>query len=185
MMERNRRMGRTATAVLICVVALLFATTPVHGGRRKSPPQQPPPPASASWMTFTHPATDYSSFVFSTVLSHIHSTLESLQTFLAPPHSFEESWTTWFRREWPLMDWKVGVFVWNIGGRLLLVLTLVSILPGRLHGYAARLLRWPVLGIVNFLIFVELLYVDIVWIGCSSQSSVKLPFVCSMFRGII
>jgi hypothetical protein len=72
-------------------------------------------------------------------------------------HLPQESWTVWFRREWPLMDWKVGLFLWRSFGGVLFILTLLTIIPGRLHGISARILRWPLLAIVYFLIVVELM----------------------------
>lgn len=71
--------------------------------------------------------------------------------------SEEFSWSTWFRNEWPLMDWKVGVFLWQTFGGMLIVLTVLSIVPGRLHGISAQILRWPVLGLTYFLVAVELM----------------------------
>jgi hypothetical protein len=71
------------------------------------------------------------------------------------------SWWVWFSREWPLMDWKIGVFLWQTFGGMLLLLTLLSIIPGKMHGMAARVLRWPVLGLTYFLILVELMYVPV------------------------
>ena len=67
-----------------------------------------------------------------------------------------EGFWTWFSREWPLMDWKLGVFLWQSFGGILLLLALLSIVPGRLHGISAQILRWPVLGLTYFLIIVEL-----------------------------
>lgn len=77
------------------------------------------------------------------------------------PHLQQESWTLWFRREWPLMDWKVGVFLWRSFGGVLFLLTILTIVPGRLHGLSAKILRWPLLGLVYFLILVELMYVPV------------------------
>lgn len=57
------------------------------------------------------------------------------------------SWATWFRREWPLMDWKIGVFLWSTFGGVLFLLAGFSIIPGRMHAVSAKLLRWPVLGV--------------------------------------
>jgi hypothetical protein len=73
------------------------------------------------------------------------------------PHLQQESWTAWFRREWPLLDWKVGLFLWRSFGGILCILTVLTIIPGRLHGISARILRWPLLAIVYFLIIVELM----------------------------
>jgi hypothetical protein len=80
-------------------------------------------------------------------------------TTMTPPHLVRDmSWITWFRREWPLMDWKLGVFIWRSFGGILFVLAVLSIIPGRLHGISGKLLRWPVLGMTYFLITVELVY---------------------------
>lgn len=67
------------------------------------------------------------------------------------------SWWAWFSREWPLMDWKVGLFLWRSFGGILLALTILSVIPGRLHAFSARILRWPVLALTYFLITVELM----------------------------
>jgi len=68
----------------------------------------------------------------------------------------------WFANEWPLMDWKVGLFLWHSFGGMLVLLTLLSIVPGRLHGYAARILRWPILGLTYFLVAVELVVYGVI-----------------------
>lgn len=67
-----------------------------------------------------------------------------------------QSWLGWFSQSWPLMDWKFGFFVWQYCGGLLVVLMIASIVPGRLHAISGRILRWPVLGLVYFMIYVEL-----------------------------
>lgn len=69
------------------------------------------------------------------------------------------NWAAWLQREWPLLDWKIGVFLWSTFGGLLLVLAGFSVIPGRTHGITAKILRWPVLGVVDFLIVVELVCV--------------------------
>lgn len=66
------------------------------------------------------------------------------------------SWWLAVTREWPLLEWKLGIYVWRTFGGLILVLAVLSIIPGRLHGWAARVLRWPVLGLTYFLIAMEL-----------------------------
>jgi hypothetical protein len=76
-----------------------------------------------------------------------------------------ESWAAWFSREWPLMDWKVGVFLWKSFGGILVALAFCSVMPGRLHGISARILRWPLLGLVYGLIWVELLVYIVIRIG--------------------
>jgi hypothetical protein len=69
----------------------------------------------------------------------------------------QESWAAWFRREWPLMDWKLGVFLWRSFGGILFLLAMLSIVPGRTHRISAKILRWPILGITYFLVAVELM----------------------------
>jgi hypothetical protein len=67
----------------------------------------------------------------------------------------ERSWLAWFSKSWPMMDWKFGVFIWRYFGGLLFVVMIASIVPGRLHGYSGRILRWPILMFVYFMIAVE------------------------------
>jgi len=67
-----------------------------------------------------------------------------------------ESFWAWFSREWPLMDWKIGVFLWQTFGGILLIIAILSIMPGRLHTWSGKLLRWPILGLTYLLINVEL-----------------------------
>jgi hypothetical protein len=67
-----------------------------------------------------------------------------------------QTWLGWFSREWPLMDWKLGVFLWKSCSGLLILIAVVSLFPGRLHGYLGRALRWPVSGITYFMIGIEL-----------------------------
>lgn len=90
-------------------------------------------------------------------LMNMTEIFEKLPPIIAPPHQVAVNWAVWFQREWPLMDWKIGVFLWSTFGGILLLLAAVSIIPGRLHGISAKILRWPVLAVVNFLIVVELM----------------------------
>lgn len=64
-----------------------------------------------------------------------------------------------------MMDWKIGVFLWRTFGGILVTLCVLSIIPGRLHGISARILRWPVLAITYFLIAVELFVYVIIRLG--------------------
>jgi len=75
------------------------------------------------------------------------------------------SWYQWVSREWPMMDWKIGVFLWRTFGGIILTLCVLSIIPGRTHGISARILRWPVLGITYFLIGVELCVYIVIRLG--------------------
>ena len=73
---------------------------------------------------------------------------------------FGFGWVTWcshLASEWPLLDWKMGLFVWRtLGGGLLLALALLSIVPGALHGWSGKVLRWPILAVTYLIITVEL-----------------------------
>jgi uncharacterized membrane protein len=68
-----------------------------------------------------------------------------------------ESFWAWFSREWPLMDWKIGVFLWQTFGGILLVIAVMSVMPGRLHTWSGKVLRWPILGLIYLLINIELI----------------------------
>jgi hypothetical protein len=67
------------------------------------------------------------------------------------PQIMKETWSMWFTREWPLMEWKIGLLLYRTFGGILCVIALLSIIPGRTHGISARILRWPVLGLTYFL----------------------------------
>jgi hypothetical protein len=88
----------------------------------------------------------------------VHHMMAMVRSAGTPPQLQDMSWITWFRREWPLMDWKLGVFIWRSFGGILFILAVLSIIPGRLHGISGKILRWPVLGMTYFLIAVELVY---------------------------
>jgi hypothetical protein len=72
------------------------------------------------------------------------------------PSRHPETWFQWFSQAWPMMDWKLGVLLWRTFGGILMAVVLVSLLPGRLHGFLGKLLRWPVLALTNSMIAVEL-----------------------------
>ena len=74
----------------------------------------------------------------------------------AAGHAYPRTWFEFVSREWPLMDWKLGVFLWRSCSGLLLLVAIMSLLPGRMHGVVGKLLRWPVLGLTYFMIGVEL-----------------------------
>mmetsp|Transcript_29038 Transcript_29038/g.58932 ORF Transcript_29038/g.58932 Transcript_29038/m.58932 type:complete len:727 (-) Transcript_29038:114-2294(-) len=66
-----------------------------------------------------------------------------------------QNWFAWIHRSWPMLDWKLGVFLWRTCSGLVTVLAVASIVPGRLHGWAGRLIRFPILGMTYFMIAVE------------------------------
>ena len=54
------------------------------------------------------------------------------------------------------LDWSVGAYIWSTCSGLILVLIVTSIVPGRLHGWTGRALRFPILGVTYLLIAIEL-----------------------------
>lgn len=70
------------------------------------------------------------------------------------------SWSWW--HAWPMMDWKIGLFLWRTCGGFLIVFAILTIIPGRLHGYSGRILRWPILGITYTIITAELIVYAII-----------------------
>lgn len=68
-----------------------------------------------------------------------------------------QTFWVWLSREWPLLDWKLGVLLWRSFGGILLVLAVLSIVPGRLHSLSGKILRWPILLMTYLIIAVELL----------------------------
>ncbi|KAL7546876.1 hypothetical protein ACHAWF_010200 [Thalassiosira exigua] len=71
----------------------------------------------------------------------------------------QTSWYAWLRTvisRLLAVDWSMGAYLWNTCSGLIIVLIITSILPGRLHGWTGRLLRFPVLGMTYMLISVEL-----------------------------
>mmetsp|Transcript_14355 Transcript_14355/g.31342 ORF Transcript_14355/g.31342 Transcript_14355/m.31342 type:complete len:903 (-) Transcript_14355:248-2956(-) len=87
---------------------------------------------------------------------------EVLHSLPRPPRVAELTWWAWFAQEWPLLDWKLGVFLWRTFGGLLLVVGVLSIVPGNLMSWSARVLRWPVLGLTYLLIWVELVVYTVI-----------------------
>lgn len=45
--------------------------------------------------------------------------------------SLHPSKWSWWQQAWPMMDWKIGVFLWRSCGGLLLCILIASIVPGR------------------------------------------------------
>ncbi len=69
------------------------------------------------------------------------------------------SWYAWLRTAISNLisvDWSFGAYLWHTCSGLILVLIVTSIVPGRLHGWTGRALRFPVLGMTYMLISVEL-----------------------------
>ena len=81
---------------------------------------------------------------------------------ISPP---VKSFWAWFSHEWPLMDWKIGVFLWQTFGGLLFVIAILSIMPGRLHTISGKILRWPILILIYLMINVELIVYVVIRIG--------------------
>ena len=84
-------------------------------------------------------------------------------TLLQQYHSMEMNrvtWTTWIQTKFGHVlsaDRTLAFYLWGTCRGLIICLALTSIIPGRLHGWTGRLLRFPILGMVYLLIGVELL----------------------------
>lgn len=63
----------------------------------------------------------------------------------------------WLHFTWPFIDWNFGLLLWRSCGGLILLIVLASIVPGKLHSFSGRILRWPILAFTNFAIASELL----------------------------
>ena len=88
--------------------------------------------------------------VVDTLLQHYHQSIRMDRA----------SWTHWIQTKFGHVlsaDRTLASYLWSTCRGLILCLTLTSIIPGRLHGWTGRLLRFPVLGMVYLLIGVELL----------------------------
>lgn len=90
-------------------------------------------------------------------LLNVTEIMIKLQEKLARGHKVPVTFWAWFSREWPLMDWKVGLFLWRTFGGVLVVLFVLSIIPGKLHSWSGKILRWPILLLTYSLIAVELM----------------------------
>lgn len=88
--------------------------------------------------------------------------MNRFQQQLARSNSAPTTFWLWFSREWPLMDWKIGFFLWRTFGGILVVLFVLSIIPGRLHTLSGKILRWPILLVTYFLIAAELMVYTVI-----------------------
>jgi predicted acylesterase/phospholipase RssA len=88
--------------------------------------------------------------------------INRFQQQLARSNSAPMTFWTWFSREWPLMDWKIGLFLWRTFGGILVVLFFLSIIPGRLHSLSGNILRWPILFLTYSLIGAELIVYTVI-----------------------
>jgi len=69
------------------------------------------------------------------------------------------SWYAWLRTAISrclTVDWSMGAYLWHTCSGLILVLIVTSIVPGRLHGWTGRALRFPILVMTYMLICGEL-----------------------------
>ncbi|KAL7436719.1 hypothetical protein ACHAXH_007375 [Discostella pseudostelligera] len=69
------------------------------------------------------------------------------------------SWYAWLRTAISAIisvDWSLGAYLWHTCSGLIIVLVVTSILPGRLHGWTGRALRFPILAMTYMMISVEL-----------------------------
>jgi len=84
-----------------------------------------------------------------------------------------DNWSWWWESYWPsMMDWKILIlFLWRAYGGFLILLTIITIVPGRMHGYSGRFLRWPILAVTYAMITVELFVYILVslFVGCAES----------------
>eukprot|EP00804_Cyclotella_cryptica_P004643 CCRYP_006955-RA/>CCRYP_006955-RA protein AED:0.07 eAED:0.07 QI:235/0.75/0.6/1/1/1/5/0/892 len=87
-----------------------------------------------------------------------------VETLLANYHQAQknipESWTHWLQTNLAHVmtaDRTLASYLWQTCRGLILLLAVTSIIPGRIHGWTGRALRFPVLGMVYALILVELI----------------------------
>ena len=118
---------------------------------------QLPGSSSLSQAFMDHFDTNQDGHICAEELFSVQELLQEIQR-----HRPNPTWWHWFVREWPLLDWKVGVFLWKSCGSILLVLALLSIIPGVFHGWSARILRWPVLGLTYCMVYVELVVYSVI-----------------------
>jgi len=84
---------------------------------------------------------------------YYHAVADSIHN---PQHT---SWYAWLRTSISrclTVDWSLGAYLWHTCSGLILVLIVTSIVPGRLHGWTGRALRFPILGMTYMLIAGEL-----------------------------
>lgn len=74
-----------------------------------------------------------------------------------PSYHQPQTWLRWFQCAWPLLDWKIGLFLWRTCGSFLFLIAVATIIPGRLHVLSGRILRWPVLALTYLMIAAELI----------------------------
>ena len=85
------------------------------------------------------------------------ASIPSLTNMFIQCKSMIQSSFHWFQYTFPLMDWKIGIFVWKSCGKLLLLIALFTIVPGRIHVWSGRFFRWPILLLTYVMIASELL----------------------------
>ena len=70
------------------------------------------------------------------------------------------------------VDWSMGAYLWHTCSGLIIVLIVTSIVPGRLHGWTGRLLRWPILGMTYMLITVEIIMYALVRVAIRALEAI-------------
>jgi hypothetical protein len=90
-------------------------------------------------------------------LVNITEIVAILQQQLQQQRGEAQNFWIWLSREWPLFDWKLGLLLWRSFGGIIIVLAILSIVPGRLHSLSGKILRWPILILTYLLIAIELI----------------------------
>jgi len=61
-----------------------------------------------------------------------------------------------FQRSWLMLDDKTLSYVWNSYANLLIVIIVLTIIPGLLHRLSGKILRWPILALTYLSIATDL-----------------------------
>jgi len=79
--------------------------------------------------------------------------IESQQT-MRSFQAFFVQWIQWL--QWLLVDWNILVFLWQNFGGIILVVAVLSVMPGRIHTLLGKFLRLPLMGLIYLVITIEL-----------------------------
>mmetsp|Transcript_24265 Transcript_24265/g.50332 ORF Transcript_24265/g.50332 Transcript_24265/m.50332 type:complete len:920 (+) Transcript_24265:174-2933(+) len=111
--------------------------------------------SASEWLIGTENSAEEMRREVETFFQHYYNALSDPDT----NQNLSSSWMAWLRTKVSTImtaDWSMGAYLWHTCSGLILVLIVTSIVPGRLHGWTGRALRFPVLGMVYMLVAAEL-----------------------------
>ncbi len=111
--------------------------------------------SASEWLIGTENSAEEMRREVETFFQHYYNALADPEKNL----NVSTSWMAWLRTKVSTVmtaDWTMGAYLWHTCSGLILVLIVTSIVPGRLHGWTGRALRFPVLGMVYMLVAAEL-----------------------------